>query len=155
LLNDYISAALVEQPEDVFLFARDFFKGVAINVVETGNKDADDEYAGGDDDDDDAMSGGGAGGEQDVDDLDDMIVTESAKDPALTEYLKSVFDHIDVDSSGTISQAELKQKLSNDDELQKLLEAAGGSGDWYVLEQLDADGDGEITWMEFESMLSS
>ena len=33
--------------------------------------------------------------------------------------------------------------------------AAGGDGNWYVLEQLDLDGDGEITWMEFEAMLAT
>ena len=41
----------------------------------------------------------------------------------------------------------------SDKELQTLLEASGGDGNFYVLEQLDMDGDGEVTWMEFEAML--
>ncbi|KOO22337.1 hypothetical protein Ctob_000732 [Chrysochromulina tobinii] len=133
LLNDYISAALVEQPEDVFHFARDFFKGIAANVDEA----ADDEVGNG----------------YDQDDLDDDEVAAMGGNPQLRAYLKSVFDSIDTDGSGTISQAELKKKLAIDTELQGLLEAAGGSGDWYVLEQLDMDGDGVVTWTEFESML--
>ena len=40
-----------------------------------------------------------------------------------------------------------------DTELQSMLEAAGGDSNFFVLEQLDLDGDGEITWMEFEQCL--
>ena len=89
----------------------------------------------------------------DQDDLNDDDVAAMGGNPQLRAYLKSVFDSIDTDGSGTISQAELKKKLAIDTELQGLLEAAGGSGDWYVLEQLDMDGDGVVTWTEFESML--
>ena len=37
--------------------------------------------------------------------------------------------------------------------VQMLLEAAGGSGSFYVLEQLDTNADGEITLAEFEEGL--
>ena len=40
-----------------------------------------------------------------------------------------------------------------DTELQNLIEAAGGEGSAYVFEQLDMDGDGTVTWQEFEIML--
>ena len=76
----------------------------------------------------------------------------NAVDDELAAYLKTVFESMDVDSSGTISQAELKRKLQSDDQVQTLVGAAGGS-EWSVLAQLDADGDGEITWIEFEQMI--
>lgn len=38
-------------------------------------------------------------------------------------------------------------------QIQTLLEAVGGSGDYDVMAQLDEDGDGEITLEEFERML--
>jgi len=157
LLNDYISAALVEQPEDVFHFAREFFAGIATDDIPDkgdaggGGKKGRGGGGGGydDDDDEDAMGGG-----DDQDDLDDMMDDAGgAGNPELRAYLKQVFESMDTDDSGTISQAELSKKLAQDDELKQLLEAAGGSGDWYVLEQLDTDGDGEVTWQEFESML--
>ena len=96
------------QPEDVFYFAREFFKGIATNVDEA----ADDEVGNG----------------YDQDDLNDDEVAAMGGNPQLRAYLKSVFDSIDTDGSGTISQAELKKKLAIDTELQGLLEAAGGSG---------------------------
>ena len=68
--------------------------------------------------------------------------------------LRAIFDSIDVDGSGTVSQAELRKKLGSDDEVQKLLTAAGGDGKSHVWEQLDDDGDGKITWAEFEGWLS-
>ena len=57
------------------------------------------------------------------------------------------------DGSGSITKEELKAKLDADTELQSLLERVGADGQYLVLEQLDLDGDGEITWMEFEAML--
>ena len=139
MLSDFISAALVEQPMDVFEFARQHFKGTAKPVPE------DMLQSGGDD----GSGGGGAGDQDDLDDLDDMAAGSSQ----LTEHLKAVFDSIDTDGSGSISKEELKKKLETDTELQTLLANAGGDGSFFVLEQLDLDGDGEVTWMEFEAML--
>ena len=48
-----------------------------------------------------------------------------------------------------------RSESQKDNELQTLLQAAGGDGSTFVLEQLDIDGDGEITWMEFEAMLGA
>lgn len=134
LLADFISSALVEQPIDVFEFARQHFKGTATEVDEAAEAGG----AGGDD--------GEPGDQDDLDDLDDMAGGSNSE---LTAYLKEVFDSIDVDGSGSISKNELKAKLAKDNELQTLLEASGGDGNWYVLEQLDVDGDGEVTWMEY------
>jgi len=139
LLNDYISACLVEQPVDVFDFARKYFKGSATMVEDDGDADA--------------MSGGAPG---DQDDLDDMVNEASSPEAIqLRAYLQKVFESIDVDGSGEISKRELEEKLKQDTELQGLLEASGGSGDYFVLEQLDLDGDGSVTWAEFESMLGT
>lgn len=39
-------------------------------------------------------------------------------------------------------------KLDSDNELQVIIESAGGDGNWHVMEQLDENGDGTISWME-------
>ena len=130
LMNDFIAAALAEQPVDVFEFARDHFKGTATAVPEDA---AEDDAAG--------SMGGGAADQDDLDDLDDMAATGNAE---LTAHLQQVFESMDKDGSGTISKQELDEKLKADTELQTLLKAAGGDGEWFVLEQLDLDGDGEI-----------
>ena len=67
--------------------------------------------------------------------------------------LRAIFDQMDADGNGFISKAELQKKLSQDQEIQTLLESAGGSAS-YVFEQLDDDGDGKVTWAEFEGLLS-
>ena len=71
----------------------------------------------------------------------------------LRAYLKSVFESMDQDGNGELSKSELSTKLQQDTELQGLLEKAGGDGKHYVLEQLDLDGDGTVSWQEFEAML--
>ena len=143
MLSDFISAALVEQPLDVFEFARQHFKGTATAVVEdapqpSGEGGAEDEAA-------------EAGDQDDLDDLDDMAADGPSSE--VTAYLKELFESIDTDGSGSITKEELKAKLDADTELQSLLERVGADGQYLVLEQLDLDGDGEITWMEFEAML--
>merc|ERR1711924_80755 len=65
----------------------------------------------------------------------------------------ALFKSIDTDNSKKISRAELNKKLQQDDEVQKLIEAAGGNSQFYILEQLDADGDAEITLDEFRAAL--
>ena len=69
--------------------------------------------------------------------------------------LRAIFNTMDTDGSGSVSQAELRAKLSRDNEIQTLLTRAGGDGSEYVWQQLDHDGDGTITWAEFEAFLSS
>ena len=74
---------------------------------------------------------------------------------AATSAMTALFHGIDSDRSGAVSQAELQAKLAADREVQSLLEAAGGHGSFYVLEQLDADADGLITLAEFIAGLTS
>ena len=138
ILADFISAALVEQPTDVFEFAQNHFKGTATAVEEE----------------EDGAGSAGEGGD-DLDDLDGLDDMGDESSSELRAHLQDVFNEMDKDGSGTITRNELAEKLKADDELQKLLTAAGGDGNWYVLEQLDLDGDGEITWMEFEAMLAT
>ena len=145
LLADFISSALAEQPQDVFQFAAKHFTGTACSVPEVQEPAPMAEP-------DDVGSGGG--GADDMDNMDDLDEMGASANSELTAYLRNVFDSMDEDSSGTISKPELLAKLGKDQELQQLLEAAGGDGNQFVLEQLDLDGDGEITWMEFEAMLS-
>jgi hypothetical protein len=99
LLGDFISAALVEQPLDVFEFAREHFKGTATEVVEKAEPAADDDDM------------GEAGDQDDDDDLDDMVAA-SGGSSELTAYLKKVFESMDTDSSGSISRTELNAKLT-------------------------------------------
>jgi hypothetical protein len=127
LLADFISCALVMQPVDVFEFARDHFKGTATAVEEEDEADGD-----------------GAEAADDLDDMDDLDRMGDSANGALTAYLKHLFESMDKDSSGSISQVELKAKLAADNELKELVKMAGGDGDLFVLEQLDMDGDGEI-----------
>ncbi len=62
----------------------------------------------------------------------------------MEKRLRELFGGIDADGNGMLSREELSSKLKADDELQKLMEGAGRAAH-YVFEQLDADGDGNIT----------
>ena len=79
---------------------------------------------------------------------------EPALPPKPTEEkLAALFTAVDTDNNGAVSRAELKAKLAADDELQGLLKAAGLNPEFYVFEQLDADGDSKITLHEFTAPL--
>uniref|UniRef100_A0A7S2H3Z5 EF-hand domain-containing protein n=1 Tax=Haptolina brevifila TaxID=156173 RepID=A0A7S2H3Z5_9EUKA len=58
--------------------------------------------------------------------------------------LEALFASIDADGDGKVTRSELSAKLSATEEVQRLLEAAGGTGAMYVMEQLDENGDGEV-----------
>lgn len=82
------------------------------------------------------------------------MIDDAGPNTELLQRLKGAFESVDVDGSGTIQQAELKRKLEADEELQQLLRDAGGVS-WSAMAQLDGDGDGEITWLEFEQLLTA
>jgi len=70
--------------------------------------------------------------------------------------LRKVFDGIDADGNGTVSAAELAVALNKGDfDLAGLLETAGMNSHFYVMEQLDANKDGRISWSEFKYLLVS
>merc|ERR1712029_99545 len=52
-----------------------------------------------------------------------------------------------------VSREELAAGLKKDEGMGKLIEEAGFNTEYYVLEQLDTNEDGRITWDEFEAHL--
>ena len=70
--------------------------------------------------------------------------------------LGAVFRSVDQDGNGKISRTELVNRLQTDEcaVIQKLLNANGGLGEFFAMEQLDLSQDGAITMEEFESGLT-
>ena len=54
-----------------------------------------------------------------------------------------------------MSCEELKARLSGDTQIQTLLDAASSNGSSRVLEQLDENSDGTITFEEFKATLTA
>jgi len=73
--------------------------------------------------------------------------------------LKALFKQLDTNSDDTVSREELAAKLNAEDsEFKKddfvnMLQKAGLQTDLTVLEQLDANQDGRVTWDEFYGKL--
>jgi len=74
------------------------------------------------------------------------------KDAAMS-LLKSLFSSIDADSDGKLDAKELAKALSAESSLEQLLEKAGFNSHFYVLEQLDSNQDGKVSWDEFKTCL--
>merc|ERR1740120_660920 len=69
------------------------------------------------------------------------------------QQLKKIFEALDSNADGGVSREELAAGLEKDDSVGKLVEEAGFNTEYYVLEQLDTNQDGRITWDEFEKHL--
>jgi len=81
------------------------------------------------------------------------VLTElSDEEKALTQ-LKLIFDAVDVDKNGSVSEMELAAALERDQSFVALVKKAGLNEQFYVLEQLDTNNDHRITLAEFESNL--
>merc|ERR1712045_643332 len=74
-------------------------------------------------------------------------------DEKALHQLRKLFERIDANGDAAVSRTELASALNQDESISKLVEAAGFNGNFYVLEQLDTNGDERITWDEFEAHL--
>ncbi len=72
--------------------------------------------------------------------------------PSLKRRVSALFKEIDADGDGTLSRAEVAQKLMGSTELQAIMESVGKASH-YIFEQLDTDGDGDLTQEEFLRIL--
>lgn len=77
-----------------------------------------------------------------------------AKDAAIN-LLKSLFGKVDADANGKLDAKELAEALRSEPTLAKVLEQAGFNSQFYVLEQLDSNNDGTVSWDEFKECLES
>jgi len=81
------------------------------------------------------------------------VLTEaSAEEKALTQ-LKIIFDGIDKNEDCSVSKEELAAALDKDESLGALIKEAGFDQNYKVLEQLDTNKDGRVTWDEFHANL--
>jgi Ca2+-binding EF-hand superfamily protein len=77
----------------------------------------------------------------------------TADKDATISSLKAIFAGIDADSNGKLDAKELAKALKSEPSLEKMLEKAGFNSQFYVLEQLDTNQDGTVSWDEFEACL--
>jgi len=101
---------------------------------------------------------------QEVKETGNVAAAELPADEKVLRQLKSLFESLDANEDGGVSKEELatglkkgtdEHGLMKDDSLGKLIEQAGFNPHWCVLEQLDTNKDGRITWGEFEAHLRS
>ena len=76
----------------------------------------------------------------------------TAEEKALAKF-KAVFYGIDSNADGAVSKMELSAVLAKDTSLRACITEAGLNPNYYVLEKLDTNRDGRVTWEEFESNL--
>merc|ERR1711976_610330 len=77
-------------------------------------------------------------------------------------FLKSVFRQLDANVDGAVSSEELAvsierildcSDMKSKKSFRSLLQDSGLNTEFYLFEQLDTNGDGRITWDEFEALL--
>lgn len=83
----------------------------------------------------------------------DMKAAEvPAKEKALAQ-LREVFRALDANADAAVSKEELSAALEKDERLGTLIKDADLNPEFFVLEQLDTNEDGKVTWEEFEANL--
>jgi len=125
ILNDFVCAALAEQPDDVFAFAREHFAPPRAGAPGAGAPSA--EAAPG------APSAAAA-----------AAFPQPVEEDGLVEHLRSIFVAAGTDSSGTAMRSVLAAQVAADSELLALM---GREGLERLVAQLDADG--AVSWDEF------
>merc|ERR1712060_157907 len=78
---------------------------------------------------------------------------ELAADEKAIDILQKFFRSLDANEDKAVSKEELATGLVKDEQFATLVKEAGFNSQFYVLEQLDTNGDGRITWDEFEAHL--
>jgi len=84
-----------------------------------------------------------------------VAAAELPADEKALQQLRKLFALIDANGDGGISKKELSEGLKKDESVGKLVEEAGFNPEYYILEQLDTNCDGRVTWDEFEAHLRS
>merc|ERR1719296_277340 len=82
-----------------------------------------------------------------------VAAVELAADEKALKELKKLFESLDSNKDGAINKEELAAGLNKDEGMGKLIADAGFNPEYYVLEALDTNADGRITWDEFEQHL--
>lgn len=84
-----------------------------------------------------------------------VAAADAPADAEAIRQLKGIFAAIDKNGDATVSKEELAEALRKTENLGKLVEEARLNPNYYVLEQLDTNEDGKVTWVEFEEHLKS
>jgi len=81
-----------------------------------------------------------------------LSASVSDKDAAIS-LLKSLFKQIDADTDGKREKQELATAMKSEPKLEEMLQKANYNPQHYVLEQLDGNKDGKVSWDEFKACL--
>jgi len=78
---------------------------------------------------------------------------EATAEEKAVAQLKMMFEALDLDADQTVDRVEFQKAMENNDKIGVLIAEANFNPDAKVLEQLDTNKDGRISWSEFESHL--
>merc|ERR1719220_1893872 len=85
----------------------------------------------------------------------ERTLTELTAEPRALTQLKVIFDSADANYDGSVCEAELSYALGSNEKLGALIKQAGLNEQLQVLQQLDTNADGRVTWDEFQSHLKT
>jgi len=90
-----------------------------------------------------------------TDGVSDKKGVERAVEREALKQLSVIFESIDVDDDGKVSNDDIQNALRRDSRLPSLVREAGLNQRFRVPEQMDANADGHVTWREFEQSLKT